>query len=485
MDSNIKTQLFDNLQERVINRKAMFIPLVCLSTFALVGYSAVDKEAPIIDANRIEVLYGEELTADMFAISDNRDSLSALDIEINDKSYDPNQLGTYKVDVAATDLFSNTTEKTVEVVVVDKTAPDYEVVGDGNGYVIEVEAGGSTNVKDYIRAVDNVDGDVTAFIEADSKLDSSKLGSQSIGLNVSDNAGNVSKETYDFLVADTTAPEISYNKGKSVTIDYGTGFSYGDYITVTDNYDKKVDVKVEGNVNTKEIGNYPLTIIATDTSGNETASELEVKVEDLSAPKISLSKSSVTVTKGKSFNAKSYLNNANDNKDGNVTSKVKIDSSVNMKKAGNYSVTYSVSDEAGNSTSQTLKVKVESPVPSRSGIAGTGLSKVGSRYVYGATGPNAFDCSGFTQWVYRQHGISLPRTSGAQFSGTRRVSKSNLQAGDLVFFSGTTGGRGISHVGIYIGGGQFVHAANPRKGVRVDSLNSSYYSSHFAGGGRK
>ena len=73
----------------------------------------------------------------------------------------------------------------------------------------------------------------------------------------------------------------------------------------------------------------------------------------------------------------------------------------------------------------------------------------------------------------------------AQYSATKRVSKSDLKAGDLVFFRGTTGGSGISHVGIYIGGGRFVHAGTSSTGVRTDSLNSSYWSRHWASGGRK
>ena len=84
---------------------------------------------------------------------------------------------------------------------------------------------------------------------------------------------------------------------------------------------------------------------------------------------------------------------------------------------------------------------------------------------------------------YRQNGKSLPRTASAQYSGTTRVSKDGLSAGDLVFFAGTYK-SGISHVGIYIGNGQFVHAANSSTGVTVSSLNSGYYASHYAGAGR-
>lgn len=486
MDSNIKTNILENLQEQVIKRKAMFIPLLCVSTFGLVGYAAVDKEAPVIDSNKIEVLYGTQLDKTMFAISDNRETLDGLDVKINDKSYDPNQLGIYSVEVTATDMFSNTFTKTVQVEVVDKTAPELKPVGKSNGYVIDVEVNGSNDITKYVNASDNVDGDVTPFIEASQKLDTSKLGSQTINLNVSDSVGNTTSQTYEFFVSDTIAPTLKYTKGESVTVDYGSKFNYTDYVQVTDNFDKKVtSVKVDGSVNTKEISSSTLNIIATDSSGNESKGTLKVNVKDISAPDLSLSKSSVTITKGKSFNAKSYLKSAVDNKDGNLTSKVKISSSVNTDKAGKYSVKYTVTDAAGNTATETLSVKVENPIPTNAGAASSALSRVGSRYVNGGSGPNAFDCSGLTQWAYRQNGVSLPRTASAQYGATSRVSKSSLKAGDLVFFSGTTGRGGITHVGIYIGGGRFVHAGTSRTGVTTANLNSSYWSSHWAGGGRK
>ncbi|MEU7413235.1 NlpC/P60 family protein [Streptomyces sp. NPDC042638] len=89
-------------------------------------------------------------------------------------------------------------------------------------------------------------------------------------------------------------------------------------------------------------------------------------------------------------------------------------------------------------------------------------SKLGSPYVWGATGPNAFDCSGLAQAAYRAAGISLPRTTYAQINAGRRVSRSELRPGDLVFFY-----SGISHVGIYVGGGQMIHAPNPSAPVRL------------------
>ncbi|MFK4067410.1 NlpC/P60 family protein [Streptomyces sp. NPDC029674] len=91
---------------------------------------------------------------------------------------------------------------------------------------------------------------------------------------------------------------------------------------------------------------------------------------------------------------------------------------------------------------------------------------IGSPYVWGATGPNAFDCSGLTQAAYRSAGVALPRTTYAQIAAGERVSRSQLRPGDLVFFY-----SGISHVGLYVGNGQMIHAPNPSAPVRLAPID--------------
>ncbi|MEV0737169.1 NlpC/P60 family protein [Streptomyces sp. NPDC050549] len=92
--------------------------------------------------------------------------------------------------------------------------------------------------------------------------------------------------------------------------------------------------------------------------------------------------------------------------------------------------------------------------------------KLGSPYVWGATGPNAFDCSGLVQAAYNSAGVSLPRTTYAQINAGQRVSRDELRPGDLVFFY-----SGISHVGIYVGDGQMIHAPNPSAPVRLAPID--------------
>ncbi|MDO5676764.1 MAG: NlpC/P60 family protein [Propionibacteriaceae bacterium] len=105
-------------------------------------------------------------------------------------------------------------------------------------------------------------------------------------------------------------------------------------------------------------------------------------------------------------------------------------------------------------------------------VVSAALSKVGSRYVWGTSGERTFDCSGLTSWAYRQVGVNLSRSSRTQWnSAGYKISKSELRPGDLVFYYSP-----VSHVGIYIGNGKIVDAANPRTGVRVTSLNSMPFS---------
>ena len=103
---------------------------------------------------------------------------------------------------------------------------------------------------------------------------------------------------------------------------------------------------------------------------------------------------------------------------------------------------------------------------------------LGVPYVYGGNGPNSFDCSGFTTYVYRHFGYTLNRTATGQLSNGVSVSKSELQPGDLVFFK-DGGSKPVSHVGIYIGGGQFIHASTSTYEVRINDLTSGYYNNVY------
>ena len=179
------------------------------------------------------------------------------------------------------------------------------------------------------------------------------------------------------------------------------------------------------------------------------------------------------------------------------TKKAEDTSKVNQKVASTKKV-QETSRGASTSRSNTTKVNTPKNTEKTSNVTETKTTEVvatqtsskgneivtyakqylGYKYVYGGTTPNGFDCSGFTQYVYKHFGITLNRTAAAQYSNGKSVS--NLQAGDLVMF----GKSGINHVGIYIGGNSFVHAANKKSGVRIDTLSSGYYKTNYVGARR-
>lgn len=124
-------------------------------------------------------------------------------------------------------------------------------------------------------------------------------------------------------------------------------------------------------------------------------------------------------------------------------------------------------------------------LPASGDVAGFALQFVGYRYVWGGASPGTgFDCSGLMTYVYQQYGVSLPHSAAGQYSTAygAMVGMDGLAPGDLVFFVGTGGGYGITHVAMYVGGGRIVHAMTPGLGVQVSNLYESYWQSHFYGG---
>ena len=146
---------------------------------------------------------------------------------------------------------------------------------------------------------------------------------------------------------------------------------------------------------------------------------------------------------------------------------IKIDSSATAKPAATVRKPVTVSSSSSRSST----------------VVRVAFNQVGSRYVWGASRPGAFDCSGFTYYVMKQMGVTLPRTSRAQFGAGRAVSRSALLPGDLLFFRGPSGG-GVGHVGIYVGNNRMTHASTPSTGVIVSSLSERYYVSRYIGARR-
>jgi len=142
----------------------------------------------------------------------------------------------------------------------------------------------------------------------------------------------------------------------------------------------------------------------------------------------------------------------------------------------------------GATPTGSVPVQLGSGAPTASGVVAVARTQLGMPYVWGGASPQtSFDCSGLVQWSYAQIGVSLPRTAQQQYDATARVVPGDLQPGDLVFFAftyPTSPSEPITHVGIYVGGGQMINAPDEGDVVREMPAFSGFWGAHFAGGGR-
>lgn len=141
-------------------------------------------------------------------------------------------------------------------------------------------------------------------------------------------------------------------------------------------------------------------------------------------------------------------------------------------------VTKKALSSRGNETASAAKASSKG-----SEIVSFAKKYLGVRYVYGGASAKGFDCSGFTMYVMKNFGYSLPHTATGQMGYGTSVAKSALQPGDLVFFCdpSRSGGKAASHVGIYIGNNQFIHASSGSTHVKIDSLSKAYYAKYYVG----
>lgn len=236
----------------------------------------------------------------------------------------------------------------------------------------------------------------------------------------------------------------------NVTYEGQTGWVSGQYLsvkTITDTSETSVETVPSEAADTKTVG----TVTASS------ALNLRESADAISAILLSIpNNAQVTVI---SRNANNWYNVTYEGQTGWVSgSYLSVKTDVATAPAPVKSVSRSVSSE----------------------LAEHALSLKGVPYVFGGTSRSGFDCSGFIQYVFKESGISLPRTSFEQYKVGSSVSRDKLQSGDLVFFS--TYAKGASHVGIYIGGGSFVDASDV--GVGSSKLDNTYYSSRYLGARR-
>lgn len=291
-------------------------------------------------------------------------------------------------------------------------------------------------------------------------------------------------ETYDIVI---TAGVWSY-----VNSSFNSGWVLTEKITKIE--DKKAEEdKTEGS----------------NKTGEDDKKTEDSKTEENKSTEKTYSSAKTYYVKGTSVNARSEANKSsevvkvlNTNDSVKVTGEdgdwyiIKIDNKkAYVSKSLLSSKKVEVTSRSSTSLEESNKENVEQPVetvtksetvasnPNGEAIIAYARNFLGYRYVYGTNGPNTFDCSGFVQYVYKHFGYSLSRSSSTQANDGVAVSKSNLQPGDILIFRDTSNSR-IGHVGLYIGGGEFIHASNSKTGVIISSLSSASYQKRYVGARR-
>lgn len=130
-------------------------------------------------------------------------------------------------------------------------------------------------------------------------------------------------------------------------------------------------------------------------------------------------------------------------------------------------------------TDQIISSEENQAMDPRMELKKTALQYLGTPYRWGGTTPSAFDCSGFTRYVYKQMGVKIPRTARQQYRAGKPVKAGNWETGDLVFFDIKKGY--VSHVGLILASCVFIHASNPMSGVKIDSLKENFYKRYYVG----
>ncbi len=276
------------------------------------------------------------------------------------------------------------------------------------------------------------------------------------------------RETYDSIKIDTV---------KTPVVEYGSP-NY-DLNKLINNVDGKI-VSVKKDIVTNEVGKQELILIV--SKGN-ISKEIPVSVEikDSVAPTIVVKEETIVVDQGDSIDLVDNISEVYDDVDGDISfvesSNVTEDlvdyytvySDYNYNVPGTYEVIVDAVDKNGNLSSLSYNIVVnERSVGDRA--VDIAYSLLGKAYVYGGTGPDAFDCSGFVQYIYRQLGYLISRSSSTQLYDGIGVSYSNILPGDILNFGYSDGTS--THSALYVGNGKMIHAANPLRGVILSDVNS-------------
>ena len=319
--------------------------------------NVVDTTTPVITLigdSQVNIEVGSAYTDAGATATDNYDGdLSSQIVVVN--NVDVNMLGSYTVTYSVSDSSSNAaTVVTRTVNVVDQTAPTITILG-GNQITIEA---GSSYTDAGATATDNYNNDVTADITVTNTVDPNIIGSYTVTYTVSDASGNQATAVRTVIVEDSTPPSITLVGSNPVSVEAGSSYSDAG-ATATDSYDGDLtsSIATNNNVDINTVGSYTVTYTVTDSSGNTATATRTVNVADTTAPVITISGANpVDVDLGTTYNDAGA--SATDANDGDLTSSITVSSNVDTSTVGTYTVTYTVSDAAGNQATETRTVNV-------------------------------------------------------------------------------------------------------------------------------
>ncbi len=416
-----------------------------------------------LSASEINVIHGDDFDPMSLVVGGNWDTLETPLVDVSEITT------TEAVFIAKKG--QHTLTRRVKVNVVDGTPPVFTRLRKD---VITISYGKPLHVSRHFEAEDNIDGVIKDY-EVVKDFNSKKVGLQDFVFAVSDSSGNKVEATLKVKVIDDKAPVISREKA-SINVEWNEKVDVLKYFKAVDEVDGTVPVKLVKGYKVGNTGKNTVTVSATDKAGNTATASMVVNVKlqpDYEAPKITRKQEKVTVNYGQKVNIAKYFK-VTDNIDKVV--KLNVTQGYNANKAGTHTVKVSAKDRSGNVAYSTITVEVKEQVKAKvtttagvssSGIAGLARRQVGKRYVFGASGPSVFDCSGLVKWVYGQHGVRLAHSAKAQARAGRAISVRDSSAwkpGDILIYGY---GSRVTHSAIYIGGGLSVHALNSRMPVSV------------------
>ncbi|HLT00131.1 MAG TPA: LapB repeat-containing protein [Acholeplasma sp.] len=312
--------------------------------------TVIDDEPPMIRliTNKITINYKDVLTLNDLKnyieyVSDNVDELFMDDVKI-ESGIRSNFLGTYEVRYQVRDSSGLLGQAILQVIVADLEAPTMDVISDLEFEVNTLEP----YIYDYLKIEDNYDLYNKLNITISGKVSMDKIGEYRLIITIKDTSKNEATYPVVVKVVDQTKPEIELLK--EIVIRNFIKPNYRDYLKITDNYDKEIELKInDQNVDYEKIGTYMVEVSAKDKSGNEMIQKVEVKVIDDQSPEIILSNNISYINYFDQINLKSFIDEIHDNYDKNLSKDdVSITTDLDTSKLGLYEVIYQITDSSHN-----------------------------------------------------------------------------------------------------------------------------------------